>query len=357
MRYMRPRPTSPGGVTATRRLAVGWMDRALAKAKVTTDQARQLGRELAADLDEEFGSSPEYQEMKAAASRTRVRAVHVATEVKVAAADALTTAGDTTAGQKVGEGTRRAAAVLSKAPVVTAVTDAAKARHGVELLFARLQEAPENPLPAVWLAEALDRVYAGLDKYQRLRSVTSLTYALGRQALLSAAELGAVPSDPTRTRLLKRAYAQARLTLRQQPRDGHSLHVLARVYLAQGQADQAVRAAKASLIITPDDGLAWVTLARCYEARGMHASAEKAARRAVELGADYGYEVLARRALSRGQQEQQDLPAEYEALRAKVTPAGRAAYLGVAVTGEQAVKQVKDEQRRKAAEVLDWMRS
>lgn len=251
---------------------------------------------------------------------------------------------------------RSAAGFIATLPVFTALTDAARARHGVDDLYATLRVHPQDPQQALWLAEALDRVHGDLALFGRVRSLTSPTYALRRRLLLSALELGEQPSDPVRVRLLKSAYRRSLSAVRVNSKDHEALHVLARIYLAQGDLVSAGRLAKVSILTDPSDGLAWITMARVFFVAGQYSSAKVAAERAVSAGAGYGNELLAQLVIAQTPEEAATAVAEFERLRSLVTPADRRAYFGTAVEPRAALRHVKEEQVRRAVDMLDLMR-
>jgi tetratricopeptide (TPR) repeat protein len=332
---------------------MGFMDRAVAKGRLLAEQAARA----AGELDAEWSANADYAAARAKAVTTR-QAVRVrADQTRELGADLLDNAGSSETGQRVGAKARTASGMLAKLPVFSAVNDAARSRHGVQELHAALVDDPRDPLRALWLAEALDRVQVDLTKYRRIRSITSPTYAIRRRAILGTIGLGADKQDTIRTKLLKSAFLGARSQLERQPGDAASMHVLARVYLAQNQPKTALSVTKAALTQAPQDGLLWTTLARCYMQLGSTTSANIAAQRGVEFGASYAHEMLAQLALLGDAYTDMDTAVTaFEREKACITLEGRRAYVGVAVDGRGALTTLRGEQSRRANEALEWMK-
>jgi hypothetical protein len=327
---------------------MGWADRARAAAKV----ASKVTSEALAEFDAKHAGDADYQRWKMRAGQAVAGAREVAEGAREVATEALTEAGATPTGKAVGDKARSMAKVLTSLPLFTAVFDAAKARHGVDELYARYAEQLDDPTRAVQLAEGLDRVQRDLGVYRRVRSVTSPTYAVRRQLILSAVKLGDDHDDPVRVQLLKRAFVLSRRRLQTDQADAEALHVLSRVYLAQSDLQTALTSCKMALLADPADGLAWTTLARIQlEADDLHAS-RLSATKAVSLGADYANELLATLVLA----DMSDAAgiAEFERLRSLITHEGRRGYLGTSVDAQGALRYVKDQQVRRAMDVVAW---
>lgn len=175
---------------------MGLMDRAVARARLAADQAKQAAHEL----DSRLSDDPDYAAARAAAVDGTERGRAALDRARAASEGLLEEAGSSDTGAKIGDKARNVATVLARLPVVSAMTDAAKARHGVSELHSQLVENPADPFNALWLAEALDRVEQDLDRYRRVRSMTSATYGIRRAAILGALALGADCQDPTRLR-------------------------------------------------------------------------------------------------------------------------------------------------------------
>lgn len=332
---------------------MGLMDRVAARARLAADQAKQAAQELDARLSED----PDYAAARAAAVEGTEKGRAALDRARVAAEGLLEEASRSETGARIGDKARNAATVLAQLPVLSAMTDAAKARHGVSELHGRLVEDPTDPFNALWLAEALDRVEQDLGRYRRVRSMTSATYSIRRAAILGALALGAESQDPTRLHLLKSAFARSLRAVRSDPRDVDALHCLARVYLAQAMTGPAISCIKRALVLRPDDALLWITLARCYLAATWHTSAAEAAQRAVALGGSYAHEVLAMLSLlGDAASDVDEAVATYERHKEAITPAGRAAYLGCSTDGRQALQALKAEQARRGTEALDWIK-
>ena len=332
---------------------MGFMERATARGRLLAAQAARV----AGEVDAEWMANPEY-----AAARTKVMAgretgISKAKEARALGAELLVEVGSSETGQRLGAKARSTAGVLAQLPVLSAVNDAALSRHGVQQLHQALVDDPGDPLRALWLAEALDRVQVDLGRYRRIRSFTSPTYVVRRQAFLGAMALGAEAQDSTRLRLLKAAFVGARSQVARDPGSDAALHVLARVYLAQHQPKTALPVTKRALTRAPEDGLLWITLARCYMQLGSFASATIAAQRGANYGATYAHELLAQLALLGDAQTDVDVAvSSFERERSLITPEGRQAYLGVSVDGREALTQLRAEQTRRASEALEWLR-
>ena len=335
-------------------VAMGFMERATARGRLLAAQAARV----AGEVDAEWMANPE-----CAAARTKVMAgretgISKAKEARAPGAELLVEVGSSDTGQRLGAKARSTAGVLAQLPVLSAVNDAALSRHGVQQLHQELVDDPGDPLRALWLAEALDRVQVDLGRYRRIRSFTSPTYVVRRQAILGAMALGAEAQDSTRLRLLKAAFVGARSQVARDPGSDAALHVLARVYLAQHQPKTALPVTKRALTRAPEDGLLWITLARCYMQLGSSsASATIAAQRGANYGATYAHELLAQLALLGDAQTDVDVAvSSFERERSLITPEGRQAYLGVSVDGRGALTQLRAEQTRRASEALEWLK-
>ncbi len=331
---------------------MGWLDKATAAAKVAANAAREAAQEMAADMEAEHGDKPEYQEFQQSWTRLKEKAKAGAVEAKALRNEAIAEFGGTESGRAVGEATRGLGTVLSRMPVLSALSDAAQSRHGVGKLRDQFMAEPGDPVLALWLAESMRRVGEDMHRYRVVRSVTSPTYAIMNQSIRAAGEVGKTDSDPVERKLLKVAFVRSRERVREHPEDAESLHVLARVYLAQGQAEQAGRFAKLALLSNPAQPLPWITLSRAYLEVGQSENARKAAQRAVDEGAGYGNEMLARLVLAGGAKSKDDIQ-HYEAYRAAVTPQDKTAYLGVAVSGSDWWEDLKDRQSGKTVKLLD----
>jgi hypothetical protein len=317
---------------------MAWSDRAVARARLAAAKARDVSKELLEAADEQLAhSSDGYVAMKAAS-----KTLH--DETTAAMKEQLQRFGSTAAGAKVGAGTRRGIEALVQLPVVSVPIDALKARYGVDLLFERLREEPAEPLRAVQLVEAMDRMQADLRVYRTARSVVDPVYILRRAAMVTAAQLGDDAHDSTRLALLKRAFVQSRRRLADVSADPHALHALARVYAAQGDTTHASAAAALSYRAKPSDPLPLVTLARCHLIDEDDCAAQAIARRAVAEGADYGNELLANVVLRHSHLSVSELVHEFESLRSKVTPEGRIAYAGCIAGGSVVWRALKSGQ-------------
>ena len=319
---------------------VSWADRALANAKVMAAKAAEVSKEIAADADAALAEKrPGYVAAKA-------EILAAGKEARVAGAAKLASAGQTQSGAAVGSTVRNVTGKLGQLPVLSAPLDAAKAHYGVAELAAAFKADPENPMSAVQLAEALEFVEHDMRAYRVVRATVDPAYLIHRKLVMTAAQLGKDDVDPTKLALLKRAFRVARSKIAQNPEDAPALHALGRVYLVQGDPHHgAVASALASR--TGEDPLALITLARCHAAMGQDARAHEVASEAAQHGATYAYEFLAQLALTVPGQRRAEAVAQFEQLRSRVTPSGRAEYLGTSVDVSEVWGAVRKMQRER----------
>lgn len=309
---------------------MGWLDKATAAARIAASEARKATLDGMSKVESDYSGDARYESLK---DRLRVladKAKVAAAEVSAFGSEIAQEASATEWGTKIGDNARATGAFLSTLPVLTAMGDSVQSRNGVDELYAQFLESPKDPLRAVLLAEALLRCEKDLKVYQRVRSVTSLTYALRRKMITSTLELGAEDHDPTRLRLLKIAFSQSDKRVRRNPADAVALHVLARVYSGMGHHADAVTAAKLAVLADPSDGLPWVTLGRAYLGLGQAANAERASLQAVQLGAGYGNEIAASALLFLEENPGLATISRFEELRSQITTQDRVDYLGFA---------------------------
>lgn len=330
---------------------MGWADRALAASKVASQKAKAAAKELATEIDSEYFEDARYEALRLRAGQLAERSLKVAAEARVAGSEALSELGNTEAGARVGGGARKVGMAISTLPIFTALGDSIKARHGVPELHQSFVDRPGDPARALFLAEAMARVQRDLRTYGRARSMVSPTYAVRRQLIRSAVELGDT-GDATQTKLMKVAFVRALAQVRANPTDAKALHVMARVYLVQGMTDDALRLAELAIFADRANGLAWVTLARVFLARGDYTQAARAAHEAIDRGAGYGNEVLASLEMLGEDQSGSQRIDRYEMYRSRITADDRAAYLGVAVDANGMLDQIKRSQLDKLNRLL-----
>ena len=330
---------------------MGWLDRASAAARIAADKAEKLAREVADELEAEYGDDERYQDTKSALRTFKDKAVAAGQEARIVGRETVDEFSRTETGQAIGVHTRKLGSVVAELPALSAVADLAQHRHGVPALAEMYKQSPKDPERAIWLAEALLSVQRDMRLYGRVRSLTSPTYAVMSQSVKAAGKLGMDGADPTAVRVLKVAFVEARKRARANPQDARSLHILARVYLAQAQPSLAGRFAKLAILADPADGLPWITLSRAYLDLNQTENAKRAAQRAVDAGAGFGNEWLARATIKSKQRTEADVD-RYERLRANYTPQQEAAYKGVAIRSSEAVTGATDQQYIKLARLV-----
>jgi len=330
---------------------MGLLDRATATARLLAREAEAKARELITEFDEGLHEDGDYVNIREKGKELLDKSKKALEEGKVLGSELMTEFGETKTGATTGEVARKAGQMINAMPVLSALIDSFKARHGVEVLAKKMSEDPLNPMCAVQLAEALGRVKRELRYYQRTRSVISPTYALRRHLIIGAVGLGDATDDPTYLRLQKHAFNLALSQVRSDPTDTLALHSLARVYLNQEESEHALRSAKLALLSNPADATVWVTLSRCYLAMDRFDDAKQAAKRATELGAGYGNEVLAAVTLTEADGLRSEVAAKFEIYRGKVTPQDREAYLGAPMDARTTWESLKEIQMIKGTEV------
>jgi len=282
---------------------VGIFDRLKAAASVAANAAKEVVEERADavqkravkevdDLEAHVGEEGWYQGIKRAGGVSG----EVASGVIQSAADIGRTlfeeAGRTELGRGLGESTREVTATIGAMPIVSAVSDARRAMHGVDALGDHLRAEPADPERYVWLAEALEGLGRERDRATLMRALLNPTAILKIATLRTTRSLGREGED-ARRRLLKSAFALTVRGLRERPADPRLLHVLARIYLALGEPVEAVRFAKLAVLAAPRNGGPLVTLARVYLAMGQLRNGREAARLAAERGCTAGFALLA----------------------------------------------------------------
>ena len=327
-----------------------WIAKAKAVSKLGVDAAKVGMHDISSTAESELGEKEIYQKAKASVRQGTQSVKQGVSSAHVKYQQKHHDVGATKPGQVVGEKTRWTIGQIGTMPGLTILTDVVKSRHGVHALHELFVEKPKDPMRAVWLGEAMVRVQRDLLVYRVVRSVTSPTYLLIRQTIMTAATTGVEVSDPTTAQLFKHAYGLSVLRLRRDPDHAYSCHVLARVYLAKGRPDQALRFSKLAIMADKNDPLPWVTLSRSYLRFGQVINANEAARRAISLGADYGYAVLAD-VLMVAEQRPEQIIDQYASLKSAAGKEGTIAYLGTYVDPHSAFTYIKESQH---AKVRHW---
>ena len=271
---------------------MSWFKKAKLAAQKVVDTASKTAKDLADEVESEFGGETWYEGAKKTATQIGVETNKLYQGSKEFGSDIVQELGSTELGKNVGDKTRVAAQFLSQLPVFSLAHDVLKSRHGIKALYTSFQDNPHDPLRALWLAEALGRVHSDLKVYSGIRSVISPSYALISQSLKLASKLGDEPTDPTQIRLLKHAFSLSLRRLKENPRDAVALHILARIYLVQNDPVEAVYFSKLAIVANTSDSNPWITLSRAYLALEQLNNARRAADKAVNFGQQYGREIL-----------------------------------------------------------------
>jgi len=252
---------------------------------------RRAGKEVD-DLESHVGEEGWYQGIKRAGGVGG----EVASGVLQGAANIGRTifeeAGRTELGRGIGASTREVTSTIGTLPIVSAVSDARRALHGVDALGDHLREDPSDPERFLWLAEALEALSQDRDRAVLMRALLNPTALLKIAALRTTRSLGREGED-ARRRLLKSAFVLTVRGLQACPTDARLLHVMARVYLAVDDPREAMRFAKLAVLAAPEDGAPLVTLARIYLSMGQRHNGRQAARLAAERGCTVGFALLA----------------------------------------------------------------
>jgi hypothetical protein len=257
----------------------------------------------------------------------------------------------------VGNVTRGGRKHFGRLPGVTATADLIAARHCVDLLSEGLNEDPADPRRHLWLAEALIRVRRDMRRVRRLWAVGDPSSIIVRTAVSRAAALGeGADAEEPAVRLLRRAFHLARARVQRREADATTLHVLARVYLAQGMPADALRLARlAAAAESGERADVFVTAARAFAKLGRRADAARMAERAIEHGSSLGYELLAYQHVTdrtRLAREPGARVAGWRDLRRQVRLEDRERHFGAARTPAQVAKAVKSAQMEKTGRTV-----
>ncbi len=332
---------------------MGWLDKTVAATKLAASQARKAAASGKEAVQEKYAGESTYVDIREWAVRTGERTMEIKDQSSQIVSELVASAGATGAGGSIGNHARSLGAILASLPVLSSIGDTIRARHGIDQLAAVLAEDPRNPVPAVHLAEAMHRCESDMATYTKIRSMTSLTYAMRRQLITSTLELGTDAVDPVKTRLLKSAFGRTRKRLSSTPNDAEALDLTARIYLMTGHFSEAATTAKIAVSADPMYGNAWVTLARAYLSLGMAANAANAARIAVDLGAGYGHLLLASAELHDDNADASSAISRYESTKAKITDQDRLDYLGFVTDGRQVFDTILSNQGDKGRALME----
>ena len=312
---------------------MGWLDKARAAANEAKKAASEVALSAKATAEEEWGGAGWYDGAKEKARTASGIAKKAAMGAADLAGEVIGEVGSTDLGQRVGHRTRSLTSRLAKLPLFTLSTDVIKARHGVDSLYEHLKEDLEDPVRYVWLAEAMGRVRRDSTAYTRIRSVADPSFFLIGHVVKAANSLGAEARDPSELRLLKGAFSLSASRVRANRRDSEALHSLARVYRAQGDADEAIKFSRLAYAADENDPLPLVTLSQVALATGRTGPAQRAAERAIGEGAGFAHTILADLALLDETVSPAERVERYSAASDAVTDADREAYLGPHVYG------------------------
>ena len=334
-------------------LNMSWLDKAAAASKLAAQQTRKAAAKSQEYIDDKYSDDVRYERFKDSTVLLARKSSSIASQATGLADDTLTGLGETGTGNAVGESARSIAAWAGELPVVSVLGDTVLSRHGVDRLAQALADDPTNPRSALYLAEAMHKCETDMAAYTRIRSATSLTFALRRSIITSTLELGDEESDPVKIQLLKSAFVRARARLAKIPRDTDALEVIARVYLLTSRPDESATMAKICVSVDPLYGGGWVTLARAYLGLSMNENAVRAATKAIELGSGYGYILLASAELLESDAGARESIERYEATKARCLPVDREAYMGFSGEGSQIFEDILSRQSGKVKRLTE----
>jgi hypothetical protein len=329
---------------------MSWVEKAQMAAKLAAEKSAKLAQELNAEI-----------QAKAAASENLTFGLDLAKGLKDAsisgrdrASLALGEYGQTEQGMINGQKVRSVLSAMSKLPILTAVTDAFKARNGIPYLHSQFLEQPDNAEVALWLAESMGRTQADVAMFQNLRSATDPTYYVVFKSIKAATNLGVKPEDQTERKLLQHAFTIAKQNVAQNPNDSNSLHVLGRVYFAMKDMESSLVSCKMSVIADRNSPLPWVTIAKIEIVSGKLDDAKFAAQRAIDLGNTMGHELLANiMVIESGENASMSVLKEFSAKIDLVQREDRSAYLGVSMDATSMFSDVKNGQLERINNLLE----
>ena len=338
---------------------VGLFDKASAAARLAAEQIKATSVEVVKEFDAGWNDNSDYRNLRQTGQELLRAGRKYAEDGRAYSNEVLLEFGETRAGGSTGDTARRIGRGVNALPVLSAIVDTFKARHGIEALVARLADDPDDPIKAVQLAEGMSRVAREMTHYRRVRSVVSPTYAIRRQLIVGTVGLGLGDGDSTVRSLNKRAFVQSRQLLSIDPTNTNALHSLARVYLNEGSYKDSLRTGKLAVLTNPADADVWITIARCYLALDIMGDAELSANRAAAMGQSYAYEVLAAIALIQAEGGISETSTRFEKFRASVQVDDRCQYLGAPLDAKSAWESLLGSQWAKGerawSRTKEWM--
>jgi tetratricopeptide (TPR) repeat protein len=190
-------------------------------------------------------------------------------------------------GEGAGRLVRKVGEAVSKAPVISAAMDVAQAKNCVDIFLNSYRTHSSDPYSYIWLAESLIRTSADMEKYRYVKNALDPSALVVGSILQKTAEFGK-DSLPLEERALRRAWQLAVMELRSNARNSPALDVLARIYLAKGNKENAVALAKSAVLADRRNPIARVTLARAFLNNGSHEEAYLAGLAAAKTGSSVG---------------------------------------------------------------------
>ncbi len=160
--------------------------------------------------------------------------------------------GGSSAGRTVARATRSVGKVVSKVPGMSALSDSVGIRHGVDILTIAVKENPKDPELLLQLALALRRKSHDMKEVRAVKAVANPMSLVTSSGMRVAAGLDADPNAiPMEEKLLRAAFKRTMAVRKVRPTDADNLHLLARIYLAQGHTETARKLARLSLAASP----------------------------------------------------------------------------------------------------------
>ena len=323
---------------------MGFLD----KARAFANEAADVGKRIVGEVTEKVDEAGQRDDW---AGRLVATAKDVASTGRDALKEKREEVASTATGKSAGVAVRKFSSVISGLPIVSAAVDVARTKNCVDLLLARLQQAPDDPYCNLWLAESLIKTSEEIATYQQVKGLVDPSSLLVTGALKQAARLGH-DGLPTDEKLLRRAWVLSSRAVKTSPRNSSGLDVLARVYLAKGDGTRSIATAKAAVMANYADPIPRVTLSRALLAIDRVEDARKVALSAVEHGSSVGYLIAARaeqlQARNDGTTTLKERVSEYEQMVDKVTVECRVAYSGAYRDAAEVAAMTKQLQAKKA---------
>jgi hypothetical protein len=302
-----------------------------------TDAASGTLRDWRAGLDRAAGSARSARDRGVArAARTRV-------------------------GNAVGTSTGRAGRRVKEMPILSLPSAVLEERRGVSHLSSLVADDPENPMPAIWLAEALQLLHRDLKIYLGLRTVWTWYAPLIAETAKVAHALGHGELVRPADAMLRRAYSLAMIRLRADRHDAEALHVVARVFLATGQHRGGVKPCTFAVLRSQPTATtqaeALFTLSRLHHRSGDIASARVAADQAIRQGCSLGWQVRADLVFhAEDQTSTTERITAYRRMLSHIDPDDEVAYRGfVRPKSGDICRAVLRDQSGKAANGYQWL--